>query len=86
MDEQEILSRIGAQIDQLNAMAHSTNDFYLAEGSLGHHVRRGDMEDNWPITVYQSPRDLERWLDGYIIGISAAYQFTLSAERFRAVR
>ena len=84
MLEQMNLDAIATQIERLNTMAHSTNDFYLAETTGGHEVRRG--EDGWLVKASSSPRDLRGWLDGYLVGIEEAYHFSIAAEKFRAVR
>ena len=81
MENQEILD-IQEQIERLNAMPHSTGDFYLEQVSRGYMVQRGD--ESWVISpVFRHARDLQLWLDGYLHALEDAYHFTSDGARWR---
>ena len=89
MENQEILD-IQEQIERLNAMPHSTGDFYLEEPWWGYIVMRGDQQAlygdrfSWVISpVYRHARDLGIWLDGYLRALEDAYHFTADGARWR---
>ena len=83
MAEQVLLDGIQEQIERLNALPHSTGDFYLEEASWGYMIKRGDQEVlfkerfSWLISpVFEEVRDLQLWLDGYLEALKDAYHFT----------
>jgi len=91
METQEILD-IQAQIERLNAMPHSTGDFYLEEPWWGYTLMRGDQEVlfkerfSWFISpVFEEARDLQLWLDGYLHALPDAWHFTPEGSRWRGV-
>jgi hypothetical protein len=79
----ETLDDIQEQIERLNAMPHSTGDFYLEKPWWGYIVMRGDQQAlyrdrfSWVISpVYRHACDLHIWLDGYLEALKDAYHFT----------
>ena len=92
MENQEILDDIQAQIERLNAMPHSTGDFYLEEPWWGYMIKRGDQKVlfrerfSWLISpVFEEARDLGIWLDGYLEALKDGHHFTASGAKFRVV-
>jgi hypothetical protein len=86
----ETLDGIQEQVKRLNALPHSTADFYLEQASRGYMVMRGDQQVlfkerfSWFISpVFEEARDLGIWLDGYLHALEDAYHFTADGARWR---
>jgi len=92
METQEILDGIQEQVKRLNALPHSTGDFYLEQASWGYMIKRGDQKVlfkerfSWLISpVFEEARDLGIWLDGYLEALKDGHHFTASGAKFRVV-